>query len=110
MQVVGVGEIPFRHQAMSGGIHQHPRYHMSSSLVSLIIVNSARSSLLDLPVTWRVLRVLCATKEEEKLLETQVEPETPISLTCLVEYIWYTLGDTPVHTYPKHGKKKQKQV
>ena len=80
---------------------------MSSSLVSLIIVNSARSSLLDLPVTWRVLRVLCATKEEEKLLETQVEPETPISLTCLVEYIWYTL-EIPRCTHTPSMAKKNK--
>ena len=48
MMQVGVGEIPFRHQAMSYDIHQDPRYYMSACLVSFIIVSCARSSAPDL--------------------------------------------------------------
>ena len=59
---VGVGEIPFRHQVMSDDIHQDPRYHMSLCLVSLVIGNSAQSTVRGMATTWRVPR---GTKEKD---------------------------------------------
>ena len=56
-----------------------------------IIVNPARSSARDLATTWRVLR---ATNEKENFLQTQVEPESPVTRVYIK--IYFCLGSSVV--------------